>query len=62
MINLHSKKINQVLTELKSDVNGLSNKEAERRIKKLGSNELPKEKPLGKLTIFLLQFKSPLIY
>jgi len=50
------------LAELKSSINGLSNKEAEKRIKKSGSNELPKEKPLGKLTIFLSQFKSPLIY
>ncbi len=50
------------MAELKSSINGLSNKEAEKRIKKSGSNELPKEKPLGKLTIFLSQFKSPLIY
>ncbi len=61
-MNLHSKKINQVLAELKSDINGLSHKEAEKRMRKSGANELPKEKPLGKLTIFLTQLKSPLIY
>ncbi|NIA18305.1 MAG: HAD-IC family P-type ATPase [Actinobacteria bacterium] len=62
MPNLHCKKINQVLAELKADVNGLSGKEAEKRIKRSGPNELPAGKPLGKLTIFLAQFKSPLIY
>ena len=62
MSNFHSKKIKDVLKEFKADVNGLSNKEIEKRRKKYGLNELPKEKPLGKLTIFLSQFKSPLIY
>jgi len=62
MPNFHSKKTSQVLKELKSDIGGLSNKEAAKRIKKSGANELPKGKPLGKATIFLSQFKSPLIY
>jgi Ca2+-transporting ATPase len=61
-MTFHNKKIKQVLKELKADINGLSEKEAEKRIKKYGPNELPKEKPLGKLAIFLSQFKSPLIY
>jgi len=61
-MNLHSKTISQVLAELKADINGLSGREAEKRIKRSGLNELPAGKPLGKLTIFLAQFRSPLIY
>lgn len=42
--------------------NGLSDQEADARLDKYGRNTLP-EKPLpGYLQIFILQFKSPLIY
>jgi Ca2+-transporting ATPase len=62
MNDFHNQKISEVLKELKTGANGLTNKEAVLRAKKYGLNELPKDKPLGKLTIFLSQFKSPFIY
>ncbi|PIX11500.1 ATPase [Candidatus Falkowbacteria bacterium CG_4_9_14_3_um_filter_36_9] len=61
-IDFHSLKAETCLKELKSSVNGLTEDEAQKRIKKYGYNELPKEKPLGKFSIFISQFKSPLIY
>lgn len=61
-MNFHSKKIPQVLSELKADINGLSNDEAEKRAGRHGLNELPRSKPLRKTAIFLAQFKSPFIY
>jgi len=61
-MNFHAKKIEFCLRELKSSVEGLSNKEAGKRIKKYGLNKLAEEKSLGRLVILLNQFKSPLIY
>ena len=43
-------------------INGLTKNEAEERIKKFGLNKLPEKKPPSKLSIFLDQFKSPLVY
>ncbi len=40
---------------------GLNQKQVKEK-RKSGKNELPKEKPLPKLAIFINQFKSPLIY
>ncbi len=42
--------------------NGLSRDEVVANKQKFGLNQLPKEKPLSKFTIFLEQFKSPLVY
>ena len=58
----HSLKPQIVLKKLKSNIDGITNKEAEKRLKKYGSNELPREKLLDRFTIFISQFKSPLIY
>ncbi len=59
----HSKEINQVLAELKTDPEiGLSQKEVLLRQKKFGLNTLPKSEKLSRLKIFFGQFKSPLIY
>lgn len=41
---------------------GLSNKKAEKRLKKFGSNLLPEKLPPGALSIFISQIKSPLVY
>jgi len=41
---------------------GLSEKEVQLRQRKLGQNSLPEEKPFSRLRIFLVQFRSPLIY
>lgn len=62
MSNFHSQTIESVLKELKSSAKGLSQAEAERRLKKYGPNRLKEEKSLGKLVILLEQFRSPLIY
>lgn len=62
MPDFHYFKVEKCFQELKTSKNGLTSKEVELRIKKHGKNELPKEKPLGKLAIFLNQVKSPFIY
>ena len=62
MFNYHSSKIETCLRALKTTENGLSQTEAEKRLKKHGLNELPAKKPLGSLVILISQFKSPLIY
>ncbi|MFH1522248.1 MAG: HAD-IC family P-type ATPase [Patescibacteria group bacterium] len=62
MSNFHSLTIESCLRELKTSKNGLTKDEVKKRLKKHGLNELEKEKPLGAITIFLEQFKSPLIY
>lgn len=52
-----------VIRELSSNLaNGLSESEAEERLKKYGLNKLPESKPDGIFVIFLRQFQSPLIY
>ena len=56
---LDSKK---VLKELKSSLNGLSEKEAKSRIKTYGLNELPKEKEKSVFQIFLSAINDPIIY
>lgn len=62
MSNYHSLKIEEVFKGLKTSAAGLTSKEAERRLKKYGLNELPKEKVRSKTNIFLGQFKDPLVY
>jgi len=60
--NWHSISVEAVYRHLKSNKNGLSEKEAEERLHKFGLNKLPEEKPISKIKIFFEQFKSPLIY
>jgi len=62
MSDFHSKKYKQILKELKTSEKGLSKSDVERRIKRHGYNELPKEKPLGKIQIFFSQFNNALVY
>lgn len=58
----HSLNPAETIRVLRSDPeNGLSEKEADFRRKKFGKNELPEEKPLSRLRIFLDQLRSPLI-
>ncbi len=52
----------EVLDKLSTSSEGLSQKEAQRRLLKYGENELPKKKRREWFTIFLSQLKSPLIY
>ena len=51
-----------VLAAFKCSLDGLSNSEAVARLEQYGRNTLPKVKVPGVGTIFLYQFKSPLIY
>nr|MBA4404784.1 hypothetical protein [Nanoarchaeum sp.] len=63
MIPYHAKSKEQVLTALNSDhITGLTQHEAEYRLKRTGLNKIEKEKNISKLSIFIRQFKSPLIY
>ncbi len=57
--NLPEKEIFELL---KSDKNGLSQKEARQRLKKYGFNKLPEKQKMSWFSVLLNQFKSPLIY
>lgn len=61
-MNFHAKKIETCLKELKASTEGLTQAEADKRLKRHGLNKLAEEKPLGRLIIFINQFTSPLIY
>lgn len=53
----------EAVARLRSDSKeGLSDQEAAARQREAGKNELPEEKPLPRVKIFLEQFASPLIY
>ena len=52
----------EVITQLESNGDGLSESEASSRLEKFGPNELKSEAPIPKWKAFLLQFNSPLIY
>lgn len=54
--------IEAVFRRVGAHKNGLSEKEAEERLRKFGLNKLPEEKRLTGVKVFLNQFKSPLIY
>lgn len=59
---MHSKKIEDVAKELKSDLkNGLNDEEAKIRIEKYGENKLTEGKQKGFFALFAEQFKSVLI-
>ena len=61
-INWHSEKIKNVISLLDTTQRGLTTEESLVRIQKVGKNELPKEKLTSLFTLYLHQFKSPLIY
>ena len=52
----------QVIKKLESNFGGLSRKEVEARLRSFGLNKLPEGKKQSFFSIFLEQFKSPLIY
>ena len=54
----HSKRIEEVLDDLKTNPKGLSREEAERRLNEFGYNELKEKKRVTPLQIFLGQFKD----
>ncbi|MEK6952925.1 MAG: cation-translocating P-type ATPase [Nanoarchaeota archaeon] len=57
----YQKEIKEVLSELNSSENGLTETEAKKRLEKYGKNILEKKHEISKLKIFLRQFISPLI-
>jgi len=58
----HAVSVDSVLVALKSSLHGLSRGEAVARLQRYGRNVLPQAKMPGIGTVFLHQFKSPLIY
>ncbi len=61
MTLFHSLSLKTSFSKLKSSSQGLSKTEARHRLKKYGANKLPATKSLGRLFIFISQFKNPLI-
>ena len=59
---MHNKPIEQVFKELKASDKGLSQKEAEDRLKQYGLNEIKEAKKISALKIFLGQFKSVVLW
>ncbi len=62
MNNFHNQEAKTVINKLKSNENGLTQAEADKRIKKNGLNEIPKEKGISSLMIFISQFNNALVY
>ena len=60
--NWHAISLSEVFSETKSSKEGLTDSEAHQRLKELGRNVLPQEKPYSKIRLFLSQFNSPLMY
>jgi P-type Ca2+ transporter type 2C len=58
----YKKDAKDVLELLKATPQGLTEEEADLRLKQYGRNKLPDEEPLSPLKILIHQFKSPLIY
>ena len=58
----HNFSIKEAFEKLKTRMDGLSEEEALKRLKRFGLNEIPSEKSFSKIKVFLNQFKSPLIY
>ncbi len=60
-INFHNIEINKSLKQLDANKEGLSNNEAEKRLKEKGPNILPTQKPVSNLVKFLHQFTDIMI-
>ncbi len=59
---MHSKPIDSVLKELKSSAKGLSQPEAEERLKQFGLNEIKEAKKISPLEILINQFRSIVVW
>ncbi len=62
MADYYRLSVEKVLNELTCNLNGLSEEETKKRLKKFGLNELKEKKKINALILFLNQFKSALIY
>ncbi len=61
MANFYSKKVEEVLAELKTSLSGLSSQEAQKRLSEYGFNELQEKKEETLLQMFIDQFKDFMI-
>jgi Ca2+-transporting ATPase len=59
---MHNKKPEEIFKELNTKKEGLTEKEAEARLKKYGYNEIKEAKKISPIKIFLNQFHNILIY
>ena len=57
----YNKEIKDIEKELKTSLNGLTDKESKERIKKYGKNILPKKKKDSVFKIFFNEFKDPIV-
>jgi ATPase, P-type (transporting), HAD superfamily, subfamily IC len=60
-MSIFNKNVQEVLDEVSSNLNGLSNQESKKRLEKNGKNELESSKSDGLLTIFIKQFLDLLV-
>ncbi|MBI4361486.1 cation-translocating P-type ATPase [Candidatus Micrarchaeota archaeon] len=61
MTLFHAKKVAEAFSDLESGPEGLSEKEAEKRLRRFGPNEIASKKKATAPRIFLAQFTNPLI-
>jgi len=61
-VSWHALSESDVCEKLATTQVGLSSQEAASRILEFGKNELPEAKKVSVISIFLSQFRSPLIY
>lgn len=61
-MNWYQLSVKEILQELGTSENGLSDIEAKQRLEQYGPNKLVEEEKISKLKILLHQFTSPLIY
>ena len=62
MQEFYHSNIEEAFSFFQTSKKGLTNEEAQRRLKKNGLNILSKEAPYSRLKVFISQFKNPLIY
>ncbi len=58
----YAQSIQEIIENLGTDLNGLNNSKAQKRLLEGGANVLPQAKPDSLWVIFFRQFQSPLIY
>lgn len=61
-LNWHNLSVKETLHHLRSSRDGLTDEEAQRRLKKYGANKLPEKKRFTQFEIAASQLKNPLVY
>ena len=57
----YQKNEKEIFNKLNTNINGLTNEEAKKRLKQYGKNELPKKKQKSIFKIFIDEFKNPIL-